>query len=624
MTSRDVLCSLDSSAKILFRDGAWGWKRDEYLGKWRNLCNPKNGWIDCWSAPKVELQIEFDYHGVPVPGPAPQADVPTPEKVDRLLGPLRVPQPSEAPSSKFVDPATTLTNLDLDLLEADQCRVKLRVDESTAYLYGTLIRSFMHVKENLFGEDQQFTAMDLSDSAAFEAAYGGGAGSAKDHQLACFDPRLYRPIDVILDIALTNVHAHLLKHCSPEESSPCPLLIIDELTFEMDKKYRETRLQLQLSPVLLNCGNSLQVGQAKTSKTTGCGGATQISRGGLLMLTGLQFRGHAMFSEIDRPMGSDTLEYAWLMELQCGTLAGNVTATQLYNIFVALENFVFLALDKENVLRHPKPFKLCQHGENQKECVVLFASEKGETCPSVDDLKYKLVRFAGDSVDINIVERASALRLQACPVRFATCNLHGQQTRQGVTAIVNDVRLKQYVSSNFPLSRADFDPARQHPDIWIEAGSVSFGPVYIEGSLSGHGSSKIDAQQAQHIFLEKHDAKTKRLWFLWPPSSTGVEPDVAKNCGCLGGCSFFGENFNGKSFFNPSRSDIVKKRNVAIPCVRHRTQNPGFGQSILYESKCNAVDYRICSQLRGREEKVLPPRWPQFCRYVVRPWDDPV
>ena len=28
------------------------------------------------------------------------------------------------------------------------------------FLYGTLIRNFMHVKENLFGEDQRYTPMN--------------------------------------------------------------------------------------------------------------------------------------------------------------------------------------------------------------------------------------------------------------------------------------------------------------------------------------------------------------------------------------------------------------------------------------------------------------------------------
>ena len=57
-----------------------------------------------------------------------------------------------------------------------------------------------------------------------------------------------------------------------------------------------------------------------------------LLKAGNMLLTGLQFRGHAMFSEIDRPLGEDTLEYAWLMEIQCGNLVGKITVPQLYNI----------------------------------------------------------------------------------------------------------------------------------------------------------------------------------------------------------------------------------------------------------------------------------------------------
>ena len=44
---------------------------------------------------------------------------------------------------------------------------------------------------------------------------------------------------------------------------------------------------------------------------------------------------------------------------------------------------------KENVLKHPRPFKVCQHNENQKECNLSDKDE--ELCPTVEELKYKLV-----------------------------------------------------------------------------------------------------------------------------------------------------------------------------------------------------------------------------------------
>ena len=125
-------------------------------------------------------------------------------------------------------------------------------------------------------------------------------------------------------------------------------------------------------------------------RSSGSDKSENWSEQGHLLLTGLQFRGHAMFSEVDRPLGSDTLEYGWLIEIQCGSLFGKVTAAQLYNVFVCMETFVFLTVDKENVLKHPRPYKLCQHNENQKECNK--STSESPVCPTESDLKYKLAR----------------------------------------------------------------------------------------------------------------------------------------------------------------------------------------------------------------------------------------
>ncbi len=106
------------------------------------------------------------------------------------------------------------------------------------------------------------------------------------------------------------------------------------------------------------------------------------------------------------------MEYAWLIEIQCGSLLGKINAAQIYDVFVALEMFLFLAVDKvrhfhyyllsslifklsiknldfvqENVLKHPRPFKVCQHNENQKECQLMEKDE--EVCATVEELKYR-------------------------------------------------------------------------------------------------------------------------------------------------------------------------------------------------------------------------------------------
>ena len=168
------------------------------------------------------------------------------------------------------------------------------------------------------------------------------------------------------------------------------------------------------------------------------------------------------------------------------------------------------------------------------------------------------------------MEKASVLRLQSGPLRLATCNLHGLQTEQGVTALVKEVRVRQYITSNFPLSRSDTDERRHHADVWIESGSVSLGPVFIEGATSsgggqgGHGGVR-PGHREQSEFLQRHDDKTRKLWFLWPPTPSGGR---AGKCGCIGGCEFFGQNSSGVKFFEPEERDLSARKNVAVPCIR--------------------------------------------------------
>jgi len=54
---------------------------------------------------------------------------------------------------------------------------------------------------------------------------------------------------------------------------------------------------------------------------------------GHLALSGLQVRGHAMFSHKDLPLDSETLEYAWLLEVTIGDITGRLTAPQVDILF---------------------------------------------------------------------------------------------------------------------------------------------------------------------------------------------------------------------------------------------------------------------------------------------------
>jgi len=116
------------------------------------------------------------------------------------------------------------------------------------------------------------------------------------------------------------------------------------------------------------------------------------------------------------------------------------------------------------------------------------------------------------------------------------------------------------------------------------------------------------------VKFQKHDRKTHRLWFLWPPAITKVPPEVAGKCGCVGGCSFFGANCNGRNFFKPSRGDIDDRCNVAIPTIKDRKERPAYGQSILYDNVLVTSDCKWFRAFCVLGEQLLPPQWPYTCR----------
>lgn len=155
---------------------------------------------------------------------------------------------------------------------------------------------------------------------------------------------------------------------------------------------------------------------------------------------------------------------------------------------------------------------------------------------------------------------------QIYPVRLATCNLHSINTKLGVSVLVPQINIKQFVLS-IPISQQYI--ADNH--IWLEAGGVSLGPVVVDAVMALPSPEFLSNQQH---FLLLHDRKTHRLTFLWETESPTV-------CGCLGGCSFFGGNRNGASFFTPSDRDFLNATNAAVAHICDDGINYGYGQSLF-------------------------------------------
>ena len=85
--------------------------------------------------------------------------------------------------------------------------------------------------------------------------------------------------------------------------------------------------------------------------------------------------------------------------------------------------------------------------------VIIFKTECPEwqyqhrcLCPTESDLKYKLLRILFDGLHVNIVEDSTCLALEVSgPVHLVNCNLHGPTTKEGISAVLPELSVKQYI-----------------------------------------------------------------------------------------------------------------------------------------------------------------------------------
>lgn len=455
-TTRPVVLGLDANMKFLTREGQVKRVKDFPSKKWRKDCHRNAGWIDCWSVSIVAIKINWIYHMIPPLGPDPQADITTPEKEEILLSPIRMPKlKSPALKWKQIDSS----QFDPNSLPSDRVNVEIEIGSSILFAYGTILRNFINLKENIFGEDQAFTDMSVSNvkpatlsglsaqqmlklaSNKDDASKTISEASVIEEKPKPFDARLYRPLEVIVSFTIHDVQAHIVKNCN-ENDPPCPIVLIERLGLELKKRFYETEIQILVSPSFLISSDTV----VRPNKE-------KHLRQGHLLLSALQVRGHAMFSMEGRSLDEESLEYGWLLEIHLGKLSGKMTVPQLFNVVTGLETFLTLAIDAENELRPPKSLRNCHHGVPSNQC----AHSKNEIkyrCPTSEDIKYRMTRVAIDVIDLYLIESGTALHTWISPVRVSTCNLHGQKVKSGVTGLISTVLIRHFVATNGQFGQA--------------------------------------------------------------------------------------------------------------------------------------------------------------------------
>ncbi|KAB1282162.1 Transmembrane protein [Camelus dromedarius] len=493
---------------------------------------------------------------------------------------LSVLRPSQKTDRVVSSPsASSRPPIDPSELPPDKLHVEMELSpDSQITLYGPLLNAFLCIKENYFGEDDMYMdfeevvsspVLSLSTSSSSGWTAVGMDNDKKENESSAksIHPLTLRPWDITVLVNLYKVHGRLPVH-GTTDGPECPTAFLERLCFEMKKGFRETMLQLVLSPLNVFVSDNYQSYYCFQQRPP----VDEVLREGHINLSGLQLRAHAMFSAEGLPLGSDSLEYAWLIDVQAGSLTAKVTAPQLACLLEWGQTFVFHVVCREYELERPKSVIVCQHGIDRRFCESKLSCIPGP-CPTSDDLKYTMTRLAVDGADIYIVEHGCATNIKMGAIRVANCNLHNQSVGEGISAAIQDFQVRQYIEQ-LNNSRVGLQPAVLRRAYWLEAGSANLGLITVDIALAADHHSKHEAQRQ---FLETHDTRTKRLWFLWP-DDTLKNKRCRNKCGCLGGCRFFGGTVTGLDFFKleeltPSSSSAFSSTSAESDMY--------YGQSLL-------------------------------------------
>lgn len=100
---------------------------------------------------------------------------------------------------------------------------------------------------------------------------------------------------------------------------------------------------------------------------------------------------------------------------------------------------------------------------------------------------------------------------------MANCNLHNQAVGEGISAVVQDLNIQQYieqqqhsdVSRLLPAGQGQVpgQPAVMRRSVWLEAGSINLNLITADIALAADHSAKCEVQRQ---YLELHDTLTKR------------------------------------------------------------------------------------------------------------------
>lgn len=278
-------------------------------------------------------------------------------------------------------------NFNCEIFNPDYIFLDLEIGPSVVMLYGTFLKRLWYIKEAYFSWDQLYTEIaknldQLLSMPDAEKSKNQPKVSKPYYDipltlLTCNhkDPRNFRPLSVKLSLAIHNINGHLVLDTTEGVGNvPYPIGFTKLIALELDKKYSETKLQLFIEPVNIFVEDLLPRKYDKNLYQ------------GHLCLSSVQVRGHAMFSD-EKRLKTDTLEYAWLLEILLGDITGALSPIQAEQFVHGVETLVTLLL------------------ENEYQLQPVFLDRVDPGLP----YKYEVTRFSLDLIDLFLIESGTAL-----------------------------------------------------------------------------------------------------------------------------------------------------------------------------------------------------------------------
>ncbi|KAJ1353024.1 hypothetical protein KIN20_009564 [Parelaphostrongylus tenuis] len=467
-------------------------------------------WHEIWRTESIDCVIKYSYH-------------PTISKVVSDL-PFHVLQ-------EFLPKSVTHPKD----LPPDKMDVTLEIGGSEVKFTGALVKCIIGFKDNYFGlYDSMTDVTQPEEPSIMRSVYNRVPEGAP--------VEAYRPMEVTFDMRVFNIRAHCLIYTSfSEQEELCPVFYTEEIALQIKKGYKETLIQIGVTP----CA-------AYFTRAS----AAHID--GYLTLSGLQFRGHAMFSPVDCPWDMSVVEYCWLTEILIGEIGGCFgSPLQIITLINFLDTLLLLLTAKDEAKKVPERFKFCQHGQNNKVCTI--GSRPGRPCESEERLKYCQMRISVDGIQLSLADESSAITAMVDPVRFTLCNAHEKRFVEHICVRVPNVKFRQLFQCS-------------DNSTWIECARASIAGISLDIELPlPPDSSRLEVLRLK--FLKKHDNETRRLHFLWNPTTVW-------GCACYGNTAFMAMDDSVGQFF------LSHCKKLCVQSISSdSSKQPGVFQDILHAEK---------------------------------------